>query len=90
MLIHNEDFCILRLSERGRKVCILLTYLNPTSKLKLDELFHNLNHINEECLIIGDLNCRIGTYDCANHITNGQGVTYFRKSKDKHTNSRGR
>jgi hypothetical protein len=62
------------------------TYLSPNSIIPLENIFKGIDPHMEYCLVVGDLNSRIGMYQNSFPLLSYQ----CRKSNDKRLNSRGR
>jgi len=89
-LHQTDDFCTIKIDDNGKKLFICFIYLSPNSTCSLDSAFSNLNPYNEHCIIIGDLNARIGKYQHPYFNSSYQFVDATRKTKDLFVNPRGR
>jgi hypothetical protein len=58
----TNELCVIRIEQNISKIFICFAYLSPNSKTSIDNVISKLRHHNENCLIIGDLNARIGCF----------------------------
>jgi hypothetical protein len=86
--IHSE-YCIIKVVRDGTTIHICFLYISPNSNLTFEEAFQDINIDENHCIILGDMNARIGLYQTLDITVNcSQGST--RPSKDKIVNTRGR
>lgn len=76
----DGESCEIVIELNGEKLALILIYLSPTSTTDLMALFHETSSKYSNCIIMGDLNARIGKYNENNE----------RQSKDTFINQRGR
>jgi hypothetical protein len=81
--LQHDTYCVVEVNESDRTIKTRFTYLPPTSSFKLNDILTQLDPSNEHCIVIGDMNARIGNNSDVNS-------KWERKSKDAFINPRGR
>lgn len=88
VLCQNDQLCTIILDRGDIKFNITFVYISPSCQVKVNELFSHINSFSDSCIIIGDLNSRIGDYQnislCQNH------ETQVRTTKDLFVNTKGK
>jgi hypothetical protein len=90
--IHQNSLSIcMEIKQNDVKILFCFAYLPPSPDINFEDIFSQLETSNAPCIIIGDLNSRIGTYQRSSDPM-GSNMVYddSRVSQDKTINPRGR
>jgi len=87
MVHQSYEICVLEIKEGFRKIYVTFAYTSPESLTDLDNIINKIDPFQNQCIFMGDINCRIGKY---NGLMNNNFFTDDRQSKDSIINSRGK
>jgi hypothetical protein len=90
VLIMEDEYCIIEVTQNFEKILMCFVYLSPSCMVTLFEIFERLDLDNNHCIVIGDMNARIGNYQSPSIMEDNISISNTRNSKDKVVNSRGR
>jgi hypothetical protein len=90
VLYLEDQFCIVELTQRHEKIFLCFMYLSPSSSMSFQEIFERLDWDSNHCVLIGDMNARVGKYQTSSITDDNSSISYSRESKDTVVNSRGK
>jgi hypothetical protein len=85
----HSEYCIIKFVRYGITIHICFVYISPNSNLTFQEAFDDIDIDENHCIILGDMNARIGPYQNVGIMVNPT-QDNTRPSKDKIVNTRGR
>jgi hypothetical protein len=83
----THEFCTIQILYDRKFLFITFAYISPSSTVDIKEIIGLHNPLVNQHIIVGDLNCRIGQFQCMSSLS---GKALARQSKDSIKNKRGR